>query len=161
MVAIRKSQEKDWRDLKQIRLESLKEAPMAFGTSFESAATISDKEWQDRAGNRMVMTYFMAYMDTHPIGLIGGVAGHEEYHIISMWVKPGYRRKGIAAQLLDVACSHARENGFNEAVLMVSRENTAASALYEKKGFRFVAHTEPLNSYPEIIIQKMVANLEA
>ena len=158
-IIVRKTNEDDWLDLKNIRLSSLKDAPKAFGSTFAKAAKISDQEWRDRAGNRMALTYFMAYLNASSVGLIGGAVQAGEYSLISMWVSPDHRRKGVGELLVDAVFRHAHEQGFAEVVLAVSQENKAASALYQKKGFTFVQHYERLANHPEILYQKMVAKI--
>lgn len=159
-ITVRKTNEEDWLNLKQIRLSSLKDAPKAFGSTYAKAATISDQEWRDRAGNRMALTYFMAYLNSNSVGLIGGAMQAGEYSLISMWVSPEHRRKGVGEHLIDAVFHHAHEEGFAEVVLAVSQENKAASLLYQKKGFNFVQHYERLANHPEIIYQRMVAKID-
>lgn len=158
-IVVRKTEERDWRDLKHIRLESLKDAPTAFNTSFDEASKVSDLEWRDRAKNLMPLSYFMAYIQSNPIGIVGSVVHNGEYHLISMWVKPSYRRKGVAEHLIDTIFAHAQEEGFAAVALTVSVDNKAASTLYQKKGFVFVDHYKQLESHPEIDVQKMRAKL--
>jgi RimJ/RimL family protein N-acetyltransferase len=46
-----------------------------------------------------------------------------------------YRRMGLGGRLIDAALSHARQTGLEKIELEVFASNTAAIALYEKKGF--------------------------
>jgi [ribosomal protein S18]-alanine N-acetyltransferase len=62
------------------------------------------------------------------------VAG--ELHINNMAVRPELRRRGIAAQLLDVVLSHGRSNGAHLAYLEVRAGNAAAQGLYRRCGFQ-------------------------
>lgn len=39
----------NWRDLKNIRLASLRDSPGAFGLSYDVAAAYSDEDWMARA----------------------------------------------------------------------------------------------------------------
>nr|BFE81901.1 hypothetical protein GCM10020093_045020 [Planobispora longispora] len=48
---------------------------------------------------------------------------------------PHARRRGHAGRLLDALLSHGREQGAEQAYLVVVEANTAARSLYERLGF--------------------------
>ncbi len=52
-----------------------------------------------------------------------------------LYVKPGYRRQGIAEKLLDRIIEEARETGYSYMVLDTMPALKEAIRLYEKKGF--------------------------
>ena len=52
-----------------------------------------------------------------------------------LYVKPGYRRQGIAEKLLDRMIEEARETGYSYMVLDTMPALKEAIRLYEKKGF--------------------------
>ena len=62
------------------------------------------------------------------------VAG--ELHINNVAVRPEFRRRGIAAQLLAAALRQGRSNGARLAFLEVRAGNTAAQGLYRGCGFQ-------------------------
>ena len=70
-----------------------------------------------------------------------------ELHINNVAVRPQYRRRGIGAALLDRVIQEARRRKVNTAFLEVRSANYAAQALYEKCGFRAIAHR--VNYYSE------------
>jgi ribosomal protein S18 acetylase RimI-like enzyme len=53
-----------------------------------------------------------------------------------MAVEPNFRRAGVGAALLAAAEDEARKRGLPHVALMVTEENEAARALYERAGYR-------------------------
>ncbi len=60
----------------------------------------------------------------------------DEAHIATIATHPGYRRQGLAEQVLIEALQAARTEGARRAYLEVRRSNTAALAMYHKYGFK-------------------------
>ena len=56
--------------------------------------------------------------------------------LISMWVAPETRRNGVGSALVDRGVEWARTNGMRRLLLDVADGNTAAVALYDRKGFK-------------------------
>jgi len=153
---VRPSTEEDWETLKEIRLAALLDSPTAFAVSYATAAAYPDTEWKARAATGSQPDYVIAFEGTRAIGLIGDVISPDgEYHLIAMWVRPAYRRSGVADALVSAIQARAVEQGHRRVVLSVSPENTSAVALYRRHGFVFLAETEPLASHPEIEVQTM------
>jgi ribosomal protein S18 acetylase RimI-like enzyme len=69
-------------------------------------------------------------------------------HLVSMWVDPRYRRRGVARALVDQAVRWAAERQAREVILWVADQNTAARRLYEQLGFRPTGERQPLPSNP-------------
>lgn len=160
-IDIQRTTEADWLDLKTIRLQSLKESPKVFGLTYEAVSALTDSQWSERAGNRTPPMYFIARDAEGPVGLIGGVKANVEFNLIAMWVAPSYRGLGVGKALVAKVLSTAASYGESEVCLFVSPLNKAASALYEGMGFRFTQHFEALESYPDVIVQRMVVKLDA
>lgn len=76
----------------------------------------------ERAGDRIV-------------GLVGLWCTMGEGHIVTIAVRPEYRRQGIGELLLVAALEAAIEAGQDEVTLEYRISNQAARALYEKYGF--------------------------
>ncbi|WEL23653.1 GNAT family N-acetyltransferase [Candidatus Nanohalovita haloferacivicina] len=55
--------------------------------------------------------------------------------INDIYIKPDYRRKGYATQLLDRIEEEARERGFESVELEVDTANNSAKELYRNEGF--------------------------
>ena len=118
-----------------IRLRSLREAPDAFATTYEDAAAWPLDSW-DRQLEQFPT--FVATADGVDVGIVRG-ALHDEAaaigYLISMWVAPDVRRRGIGSALVDAVITWARTQGLRRLLLDVSAENTSAIAFYTGKGF--------------------------
>ena len=59
-------------------------------------------------------------------------------YISRLIVAPAFRRQGIGSALVDFILAESRRQGFCEASIGVDKDNAAALALYQKKGFTTV-----------------------
>lgn len=76
-----------------------------------------------------------ASQDDEPAGFVVYRISHEQADIMTIAVLPQYRRKGIAALLLEHVLAHIKRLGAENIFLDVEDGNHAAIALYEKHGF--------------------------
>lgn len=125
----------DGERLRALRLRSLRDAPDAFGTTFEDAATWSPEAWNQQLEQ---LATFVASADGTDVGLVRG-ALHDHFpdigYLISMWVAPEVRREGIGSALIDAVAQWARTKGLIRLLLDVGETNTPAIGLYTRKGF--------------------------
>jgi [ribosomal protein S18]-alanine N-acetyltransferase len=106
-------------------LSILRESPEASMWSVESLL-----EW---TSNKAA---WVADLNDEAVGfLIGRVAGGE-FEILNLAVGVGFRRRGVAAQLVSAALESSRSAGARQAYLEVRASNEAAIALYKQMGFR-------------------------
>jgi ribosomal-protein-alanine N-acetyltransferase len=82
-------------------------------------------------------TYLAAVVDDPDELLVGwaGLAAGEEAQVMTVGVAPGYRRRGIATQLLGALLDVAREQGARSVLLEVRASDDGAQALYARAGF--------------------------
>ena len=155
-MMIRATTESDWEVLREIRLASLLDAPTAFGTTYVAAAANTEAQWRDRAAGRGPGRFVLALVDGAAVGMAGAVVNAAgEFGLIAMWVRPEHRGGGAAAKLVEAIKANAIARGYSRVVLDVSTENQRATAFYRKLGFEFLPVWEPLESHPEITVQKM------
>ncbi|MCK8046471.1 GNAT family N-acetyltransferase [Shewanella sp. 1CM18E] len=128
--------ETDWDSLKNIRLESLLDAPDAFGLTYQEAKMISDEKWKSIASEVNGVKFLLARCNGQDVGLVGGVHTEGQYELVSMWVMPEKRNGGIGVSLVKELLGHAKSQDFTSVVLHVSIRNGAAYSLYSKLGFR-------------------------
>lgn len=83
--------------------------------------------WQDR--DRLVGNASLLRVEGYP----------ERWVLANVAVFPGWRRQGIARNLVEDCIRLARERGGRELVLQVDRDNDGARTLYEQLGFETVA----------------------
>jgi ribosomal protein S18 acetylase RimI-like enzyme len=155
-MLIRPTTPDDWQTLKATRLAALRDAPTAFGVTYELAAQYTDEQWQTRAVGSEKAEYLLAFDGERAVGIVAGVInGKDEYNLIAMWVHPDYRGGGIAGQLIAAIKERALARGHRRIVLDVAPENVSAARLYQRQGFVFLPEWEPLESHPHISVQKM------
>jgi GNAT superfamily N-acetyltransferase len=123
-----------WRS---IRLQALEESPHAFGTTYSEASQWDVTRWQAQV---VEFATFVAVVDGRDVGVARGAA-HRETHareLISMWVAPATRRRGIGAQLIESVAAWAKAAGATALVLDVVATNGSAIALYERMDFQLL-----------------------
>lgn len=134
----------DWELYKNIRLYAVKESPQAFGTTFEEELAMPESEWKRRMGLNM----FFAKKKGRIIGMCGAVREQREklkHHalIISVYVTPEERNKGVATQLLKTLIQKMKSNeNLQKLILHVTTEQTEAINLYKKFGFHITGIME-------------------
>ena len=139
----------EWRLL---RLESLQESPRAFGSSLAREQAFTDADWKARISDLS----FVAYDVDVPVGLGGGYRPEPgRVEVVSMWVRPSHRGRGLSRMLLDAIVDRGRlENATFE--LYVDRTNGAARGAYLSYGFVPTGETMPLSADPEHVAERMV-----
>ena len=154
---VRRVQKDDWRALRDVRLAALADAPTAFGSTHAGALERPEAwwvEWCERSAATEGQSVVLAWDDTTPVGMAGVYRTEDGlWQVISMWVEPAARGRGIARTLLDAVVRFAREHGADEIVLGVTDGNDTARALYESFGFVDNGESEPLVSHPELAVR--------
>ncbi len=79
-------------------------------------------------------TWWAAYDGGKLVGYCGGWIGAGQVQIVKNATHPAYRRRGIAAELISLVSSDARNLGATEMTLEVRESNTGAQAFYENLG---------------------------
>ena len=82
-------------------------------------------------------------------------------HLVSMWVDPRHRGRGLGRELLAMCVCRARELGARCIRLGVVDGNTEAASLYERAGFQLTGEHEPLASDPTKSVVFMALALDA
>ncbi len=127
----------DWQSWKNLRLESLQNAPEAFASSFAEEATLSNQEFQARLTQHDI---FGVFSDNQLVGCAGfyNLDALKTKHrgvLWGMYIKPEYRGKGIANSLVETVIIHARSHVIQLHVTCVTH-NPVAIKLYQKHGFK-------------------------
>lgn len=130
----------DWRSWRQLRLRSLSEDPQAFASSTARWTGDLDSEarWRDRLAAPGAC--FVAFDASTPVGMAGATPGDDgSVQLVSMWVVPAARGRGIGSALVSAVIEWVREAAAGPAIgLRVMDGNQAASWLYQRSGFGFV-----------------------
>ncbi|HPJ89395.1 MAG TPA: GNAT family N-acetyltransferase [Thermotogota bacterium] len=126
---------------KVIRLNTLKNSPEAFGSSYEEEVEFPDEVFINRLEDKSTRT-FGAFENEELIGLCRLIFRerrkiNHKADICSVYVEPHMRQKGVGRLLLTKAIEAARDSGLVEQLyLMVLSGNIAANALYQSLGFK-------------------------
>ena len=140
-MGVRRIRTDEWPALRDIRLRALRDAPYAFGSTFEEESARTDDRWIDWAADGSVggrgLTVVADDAGTW-IGLARG-APHEafpgEAGLFSMWVDPTRRSRGVGRELVDAVVTWSIGERFPAVRLLVAAANPAAIRLYERCGF--------------------------
>lgn len=141
-VQIVKLEPKDWMLFKELRLRALKEEPHAFCSSYEENVIKPDISWAktlDEAGKEKTQWLVFAKLNKKIVGMIAAHLEKESNtaHIISMYVSPEERGKGIAKKLMNNLLKKLKENiQIKKIIIDVNPMQSAAFNLYKKSGFK-------------------------
>jgi len=142
MVDLRVLSDDDWKLWRDLRLAALAEAPYAFGATLAGWQDAEEERWRDRLrlpGARDLV----AYLGDEPVGMATGVpTGPGVVEIISVWVSPAGRGRGVGDALVEAIAVWAAEAGVPSLKLAVRADNAPARRLYERAGFRHVGPNE-------------------
>jgi len=142
----------EWESFRDTRLRALADSPSAFGSSLARERDRQEAEWRTRLG-RPDGAIFAAREGSAWFGLAGSYLDEEDPSVawvVSMWVAPEARRRGVGRQLVESCVDWARERGATEVRLWVTRGNDPARTLYEAAGFEPTGATQPLPSDPSL-----------
>jgi ribosomal protein S18 acetylase RimI-like enzyme len=152
MVLVRETVTDDWQALRDIRLEALRDAPAAFGSTYEREALRGEEHWHARiARGGTFLAYIPALSASEPVGLIGGYQEDPiTVELVSMYVRPQARGRGVGEALVATVIDWATARNAASVHLWVTETNTPARALYERCGFQLTGERQPLPSDPSI-----------
>lgn len=142
----------DWAAFREIRLEALRDAPEAFGSTAADAQNLEEQEWRRRLEQRAV---FMAEVAGQRVGLAAGIAGDQpgEAELVSMWVAPAWRGRGVGDRLVQAVLAWAAGDGFTSVRLWVATGNTRAERLYSRLGFKATGRSQPMGGETSALLE--------
>lgn len=120
-----------------------------FATRYEDAVREPDSTWQAWVGEAAGGLEKVLYLAEDEVGLLGVVGGFgrldpAEAQLISLWVDPRARGRGVAGALIRAIAEWAQERGAERVVLFVQEANASGRALYAKAGFRPTGDRQPV-----------------
>ncbi|MCI4659302.1 GNAT family N-acetyltransferase [Cryobacterium zhongshanensis] len=164
---IRSTTAADWREIRELRLEMLRDTPLAFGETFDVALAHDEAEWTMR-GARGTTEHSIVVVAIAPSGRwIGTMAGYIPDEatgplLVGVYVAPDYR--GGAAGVTDALLSRIEDWALTESgrlTLHVHEHNDRARAAYEHRGFAATGVTAPYDLDPTTRELEMVKQLTA
>ena len=149
-ITLHRTGRDDWQRLRTLRLEALRDTPIAFLQTAENAERMSEDEWRAYAGRGQegARTIIVAVDDTTGdfVGMMGGAIDHAggAPFLVAVFVSPSHRGRelGVTDQLLEAIEDWAR--GFGNVIqLDVHEDNTRARRYYASHGFVETGQTMP------------------
>ena len=129
----------DWREWRSVRLAALTDAPGAFGSRLQEWADAPDDRWRDRLSIPGAIDLLAVNTDGNvPVGMATGTPSKDRAsraELISMWVDPAVRSRGVATALITAIANWAATIGAATLALSVMPDNVAARRTYERNGF--------------------------
>jgi len=150
-MEIRPIRADEWLRWREARLRMLREEAAYFSTRYEDAVREPEEVWRARTAEAAEGTdkiLFVADDDDRLLGVVGGFRRLDplEVQLVSLWVDPKARGRGVARSLIRAVASWARERGARRIVLFVQEANAPGRALYARAGFRATGDREPVGA---------------
>ena len=146
--------------LRELRLQALREAPDAFGSTYEREVARTTADWQ------RWMSPGVTFILCEPTGAKGIVAGLRDetdpgvVHLMAMWVHPKIRGSGGADDLVAAVVAWAESVGAKLVRLKVIHGNDRARHFYERMGFCITGREEirERDGMIEVQMERLVDN---
>ncbi|MBT1608811.1 N-acetyltransferase family protein [Curtobacterium poinsettiae] len=165
-IELRRVTVDDWEAWRPVRLRALADAPDAFGSTLQDWVDAPEHRWRTRLSIPGALDLLAVDTDADGPGAVVGMASgvpstdpDGPAELISMWVDPAARGRGIARALIDAIATWAAATGATELELSVLPDNAVARRAYEHVGFS--ARDEPGDPLPdgrtEVLMRRTVA----
>jgi ribosomal protein S18 acetylase RimI-like enzyme len=160
-IAIEALKPEDAMALKELRLRALRDAPSVFSSTYEKEAALSDDDWRQRAaqwssGDAITC---IGRDGADACGIVGAFRDPDNAgraHLVSMWVAPAYRRRGVGENLVKAIFDWARRNGVGAVQLLVTSNNDAALRFYQRLRFSRTGKSTPHINDPALSDYEMI-----
>lgn len=144
----------EWELWRAIRLEALAEAPDAFASRLADWSDAPEERWRARLELDGSHNLVAMHGDT-AVGMVSGLPGKKRdiVWLLSMYVSPVARHRGVASLLVDAVERWAVRRGAEALWLEVVAANRPAVRLYERHGLVVVGEVpsddpgDPLELY--------------
>jgi GNAT superfamily N-acetyltransferase len=151
-VVVRRVAPDEWPAFREIRLAALADAPQAYLTTLAEAQAQPAQLWQYRIAAN---PHFLATVDGVAVGMTVVIAADNGREIVSVWVAPDARGRGVIEALIDAAVSWAGDQGDAQLGLWVVEGNERAERAYARYGFTRTGRTQPVPGRPDEIEVEM------
>lgn len=163
-VVIRTTRSDDWQSVRALRLEMLRDYPIAYGETLEHALTVDEAGWRRRAerGTTPGQTSIVAIVGERWVGHMGGFVPDAATGplLVGVYVARDHRgdAAGVSRLLLDAVEDWAR--GFGDTLrLEVHEDNPRARRFYEKLGFTLTGRSREYELAPGGLELEMIKPL--
>jgi RimJ/RimL family protein N-acetyltransferase len=140
-ISIEKLNEERWQEYRDLRLEALKNEPIAFSSSPEDEKQNPEKVWRERIKNHLFVM-----VDNRPVGLAGFFRNtHKKTsHVCEMfgvYLRKEYRGQRTGKRLIEAVLAEIQSlEGVKIIEVGVNPTQKIAKKLYQNHGFKTVAH---------------------
>ncbi len=113
----------------------MKDAPYAFGSTYEAELNRTEERWRSALTDR---ARFVAESGGEVVGTVGAGAADVTgtAALTALWVAPPARGRGVGEALVNTVLEWANDAGYEQVMLWVVEGNSAAESLYRRTGFR-------------------------
>lgn len=137
MASIRRLTPKDAERFREIRIEGFRQHPAAFGSGL---ANVIDQPLSFFESWLADLNAYGVFEDDELVAVAAyargkGVNVRHTANLIAVYARPQARGAGIMAQMIEVMCEDARQEGIEQITLCVTVDNQAAQKTYRKLGF--------------------------
>ncbi len=162
---VRRVRPDDWRRYRTLRLEALKDSPLAFVEQYDESILQPDSFWKDRtdrSATGSLRCTFGAFRDATMVGKASCFVETEipEYvsaHVVGVYVTPARRGTGVAEAVMAAAIGWARDKaGAQRVRLFVTETNDRAAAFYRRIGFVATGGTMAYPPDPTLVEREFV-----
>ncbi len=158
-IAIRSVDGRDWRQWREIRLRALQDSPTAFGTTYEQELANPEELYRERLDADVPTV--LALAGDRTVGMAGGFSDRPGWLlVVSMWVDPQWRGRGVGRRMLDHIVTWAEERSLR-VHLDVTVGNAAARRLYEEAGFQPTGESRPLRAGADLRAERLTRRAAA
>jgi GNAT superfamily N-acetyltransferase len=166
-IVVRRTRPDEAATFKAFRLRALADSPDAFATTTAQAEAMPWDMWVHRVTRGSVgqESLVLVAVDAESgdwLGMTGSYFADDQphvAHVVSVWVAPEARRRGVGRLLQEAARTWAVSRGAREQRLWVTHTNEAARMLYLAEGFTLTGTTQPHPAKPELHELEMVRPL--
>lgn len=154
----------DWEVLRDIKLKSLGQEPIAFEDQKEGMARYSartEAEWRGKLDEEASSTVSVfARNGEDYVGTVNGIINIDEKKALiqHMYVDQGYRGRGIGRELLETLIQKLKDRGdIKKAELAVVKDQKPAIQLYKSLGFKEVREVQVKRgnqTYTELVMER-------
>lgn len=149
-ITVRVLEIDQWQSYRDLRIEMLRDAPDFFWSTSADVAEYTEFDWKcEVAGPR---THLQALEGSTPVAALSidwigygpdMMLDETTVNIVSVYVRPSHRGRGVTALLLARADDLMREAGRSRQLLETPEDNVAARRAYEKLGFQETGRRSP------------------
>lgn len=135
-VTTRELGQDDWPEWRALRLAALATDPDAFGSTLADWTGPGDSEDRWRRRLAAFPLNLVADLDGRAVGMVTASPPEDgTSEVLSMWVSPDVRGRGVGDALILAVLEWARRQGAVRIALDVRHANQPAIALYRRHGF--------------------------